>query len=259
MTTNPLSKHNQEELIHKDGLLKAARYAFMPNKLSYCGPDKNRLLFEYIYHHQSDAGLKEIISEFQTLFPYLLFIARCNNIRDPFDERIVKAYWIGNAYLDRVSPNAFYRFLEDDLQIKKKMEISEKLHVYNKLPRGAHPHHAFHVLNIFKRTGHLCEPHTLDTMNRCKISWGKVIKNNKNSLLVETKSLIFNKGQLDWGNAENQKIITTIKGKSLIKDNINIGDLVTFHWGGFCEKVNKSEIYYLDKYTQQAITLANAK
>jgi hypothetical protein len=94
-------------------------------------------------------------------------------------------------------------------------------------------------------------------MNKCKISWGKVIKIYKHSLLVQTRPLIFNQGQLDWGPIKPQKIITAINGKSLTKNKINMGDLITFHWDCFCEQITLLDAQYLDKYTQQAIFLAN--
>ena len=240
------------------GLLRTARYAFMPNRLSYCGPDMNRNLFEYISDEHTDPGLNMILEEFQTLYPYLMFIAQANQIDDPFDERVVMAYWLGNSLLDRVSPNSFFRYLEDDLKIKKKIDTKSKHNVYDKLPKGAHPNHAFHVLNIFRRTGHVAEPHTLETMNNCKISAGRVAEVQHKSLLVETKSLEYVDNKLIWGKRHQKELPQEISSRKFLK-NVQKGDLVTYHWGFVCEKVTKYEVAYLNKYTNKAIELANLR
>ena len=157
------------------GLLLCARYAFAPNSLHYCGPDKIINLFAYTQEQMADRGLQEILTEFETLYPYLTFIAYENNIRDPFDRRVVEAYWLGNTLLHTISMNGFFRHFSDALHLKKKITKKDFELLVGKLPAGAIPHHTFHVLNIFTRTGHHAIKHTLETMDNCRIGWGKVI------------------------------------------------------------------------------------
>src|SRR3990167_9993879 len=88
--------------MNKQGLLTCARYAFAPNYLKYCGPDENRTIFQYCAAQDADAGLRELLEEFGTLYPYLRFIAQANGIADPFDPRVVEAYWVGNRLLEVV-------------------------------------------------------------------------------------------------------------------------------------------------------------
>ena len=78
------------------------RYAFMPNRLRYCGGDDNRTLFQYGIEHVIDGGLPSVLRRFTGAFPYLQLIARSNGISDPFDQRVVEAYWIGNDLLNHV-------------------------------------------------------------------------------------------------------------------------------------------------------------
>lgn len=240
------------------GMLRAARYGFMPNRLSLCGRERNRELLEYAQAGIADPGLQENLEDFETLYPHLKFIARSNRVKDPFDIRVVSAYWLGNDFLDNVSPNAFYRHFEDALQLKKKMSIRQRNLLYDKLPKGAFPHHAFHVLNVFRRTGHVAQPHTLETMNKCIISWGKVIKVGEDYLTVQNRPLNFEADNLVWGRMQNQEVQRSIDSKTFVKD-LQIGDLVTFHWGFLCEKVSEYEVAYLNKYTSKAIELANLK
>lgn len=78
------------------GSLLFVRYAFMPNRLRYRGGDDHRMLFEYGVEHVGDGGLNSLLRKFTGALPYPQLIARANRIPDPFDERVVEAYWIGN-------------------------------------------------------------------------------------------------------------------------------------------------------------------
>ncbi len=80
------------------------RYAFPPNQLGYCGAPDYLALFEYVAQHRADKGLIELERRFEGAYPYLQLIAQANGIPDPFDRRVVEAYWIGNACLDGVEP-----------------------------------------------------------------------------------------------------------------------------------------------------------
>lgn len=239
-----------------EGLITCARYAFMPNHLGYCGPDENRNLLGYVTHNESDLGLKEILTDFQTLKPYLSFIARANKIPDAFNDQVVEAYWIGNHLLEKVSIKDYYRYLNEEFTLPKKLDRKSLHYVYGKLPLGAKPHHSFHVLNIFRRTGHLSIEHTIETMDDCCISWGKVIKKLPEKLIVQYYPLVLEEGKLAKGVAIQKEIIKEVKGESLAPD-IQKNDLVTFHWGAFCDKIDPIQARSLDFYTKQAIDLAN--
>ena len=82
------------------GTLRFVRYAFMPNRLRYCGGDDNRTIFQYALEGVTDGGLTPLLRKFGGALPYLQLIARANGIADPFDERVVEAYWIGNDLLE---------------------------------------------------------------------------------------------------------------------------------------------------------------
>jgi len=105
-----------------DGALLAARYAFMPNKLRYCGGDNNANLFDHVVAGESDPDLKNLLEEFATMFPYLKFIAQANKIADPFNYRVVEAYWLGNDLLENVSMNKFYDHLKEGHRLKDKFK-----------------------------------------------------------------------------------------------------------------------------------------
>ena len=132
------------------GILRCARYAFSPNKLHLCGPDANREVFSYIKEGASDPGLEKILSAFHTMYPYLRHIAEANKIRDPFDDRVVEAYWIGNNLLETIDKKVFYRHIIDEQKIKKRVNSTEFNKITDKIRSGAVPHHSFHVFTIWK-------------------------------------------------------------------------------------------------------------
>lgn len=239
-----------------NGMLIAARYAFSPNKLQYCGGDKNSNLFEYVTQNQQDNGLKEILNEFQTMYPYLKLIANANKISDPLDSCVSEAYWIGNDLLKNVSMNNFYNYLIDKQGLKKKfkMKIAEK--VIGKIPIGAKPHHSFHVLNMPKRTGYYPVEHTLETINECLIFPAKVIKIKSGKLEIKYKPLILKSNKFAFGNFENKDIYFEFKDKKFIK-NIKIGSFVSMHWSWACDKLSNLQVLNLNKWNEYSVRLAN--
>lgn len=222
-----------------DGLWRCARYAFAPNFLKYCGPDKNRELKDYLQFKASDDGLKSLLSHFAAMHPYLQLIAQTNGLANEFDDRVVEAYWLGNKLLDKVSLDSFYRYVKPRLP-KKELKWFEL-----KLPAGAKPNHQFHVFNFAIRTGHRQVAHTVETMDQCRISWGKVLPGGK----VATQKLVYQFGRL--------RLAPAVKEYKNLAGEFKPGDLITLHWGWVCEKISPQQVKKLTKYTNLALRLAN--
>lgn len=239
----------------QQGLLECLRYSLPPNALSYCGPNKIGDLLEYRKMRLTDQGLVENLSQFHTLYAYLSFIAYENDMRDPFDLPVVKAYWVGNKLLKQFDIRRFYYHLRDTLGLKKQLSSSELATLFGKLPQGALPNHAFHVLNVPWRTGHLPIEHTLETMDACRIGWGRVIKNEKLKIKIEKLPLVYDNEQLKLGKTIREDIVSNINGTKLV--NVKKDDWVSFHWGMVCNKISLQEIQSLTYYTELAIKLAN--
>lgn len=239
-----------------DGVLRCARYSFGPNRLHYCGPDANHELFAYIREGVQDPGLTTLLSAFQTLAPYLRHIATQNGIRDPFDDRVVEAYWIGNDLLETIPRNALWRHLIDDHDLKRKLGIRDFARVEGKIELGAVPTHAFHVLNIWKRTGHLDCAHTLESMDACRVSWGTVRMIDGPRLTVETKPLAVLDGKLALGQPITKTIVRRLEADSFF-DDVVVGDTISMHWGMPCEVLAPRHVAALERYTLRNIVLAN--
>ena len=236
------------------GILTCARYSFAPNYYKYCGPDKNKQISSYLSETAADGNLSKTLGQFDVLFRYLSLIAHSNNIADPFDLRVVEAYWIGNSLLEKVKPTQLGNHLLYDQQLKKRLPPKMLKWVVEKIPKGVKVHHSFHVFNIFIRTGHLIAPHTIDTMDQCRIGWGKVIKVESGKWKVESQKLTIQNKKLFFIKSIRD-LIAPFDGS--IKNKLKPGDLVSFHWGFICDKIKPQQAKNLAFYTNQNLKLAN--
>jgi len=235
-----------------DGTIKFARYAFMPNKLDYCGGDDNRTLFEYCAAKHTDPGLVIILQKFEAAYPYLKLIASSNNITDPFDARVVEAYWLGNELLDQVGLTEFYNSLRE--RFAKRLDPKTLGYLLSKPPLGARPFHSFHVFDVHSRVGML--NHSLDTMESCRIGWGRVKEIEASHLVVEHQPLVLEYGKLKLGELKEKRVMRQIDGTGFIT-NCQVGDAVSFHWNWACEILTPRQVRNLERYTRYHLQLAN--
>ena len=244
------------------GLLYCARYSVAPNFFGYCGPDKNASLIDHLIERKVDSEVQNIFSDFDTLVAYLKLISHENKIDDPFDKKVVEAYWIGNKLLENISNLDYFYLLKEELNLEKKLDTDSFVKIKKKVMALPFlPHHSFHVFNIFRRTGNDPSFHTLKTMDECRIGWGKIVKSSKfkvQSYFVETKPLILEHGKLQFGIPMIKKITTNYRGKVFLR-NLKIGDIISFHWGFACEVLNKRQVQNLEYYTQRSIDYYNIK
>jgi hypothetical protein len=234
------------------GTSRFVRYAFMPNRLRYCGGDDNRTLFEYGLENASDDGLTPLLRRFTGALPYLQLIARANRILDPFDPRVVEAYWIGNELLDRVEVRQLYDSLLD--RFGKQLQVGARDVVLGKAPAGARPHHSFHVFDVHSRVGEL--EHSLFTMDHCRVSWGRVVRVESGELVVERVPLLLEQGKLALGAPIQERVVRQIDGRGFA-DAAQPGDWVSIHWGWACEVLSPLELNALERYTLHHLALAN--
>jgi hypothetical protein len=235
-----------------DGMVRFIRYGFMPNRLRYCGGDENRLLFDHAVEQVVDGGLSSHLKKFTGALPYLQLIARANGIPDPFDPRVVDAYWIGNALLDRVEVRQLYDSLL--ARFGKQLQGRTRDLVLGKAPAGARPHHSFHVLDVHSRVGELSP--SLATMDHCRVSWGSVVEVAGGELIVDRAPLLLEQGKLVLGLPVRERIMRQIDGRGFV-DSAQAGDVVSVHWGWACEALNVSQHQRLERYTRHHLAIAN--
>ena len=235
-----------------DGMTTFIRYAFMPNRLEYCGGDDNQTLFDYALAGFSDNGLAPLLQRFTGALPYLRLIANANNIRDVFDSRVVEAYWLGNALLDAVEVRQFYDTLLD--RFGKQLSGRTRDLVLGKAPSGARPHHSFHVLDVHSRIGAL--ENTMQTLDSCRISWGWVIEVRGSELVVNRQRLLIREGKLTLNEARPERVLRQINGRGFA-DDAAPGSWVSLHWGWVCEVITEQQHQNVERYTRYHLALAN--
>lgn len=239
------------------GALLFGRYAFPPNQRGYCGPDDNVALFQYVAEQRPDKGLVELERRFEGAYPYLCLIAGANRIQDPFDSRVVDAYWIGNPLLEQVRPNDFYQSLED--RFKSRMLGSQFRWMATKLEQGARPHHNFHVFEVYVRGGMMRDHRAITAippMDSCRISWGKVVEVDQDGLLVERPALEMRDGRLALTEPRPERVRWQIDGLGFVPA-VRPGHVVSIHWNWACDVLTADSLARLQASTKRYLDLAN--
>lgn len=251
-----------------DGLLLFGRYALAPNTYQYCGPHDSAALRETLHAYAargssaSDAltrELRELLLRFEAAIPYLQLIANANDIADVFDARVVEAYWLGNALLDRVPAQQLLRLLEERYRPSMSREDWRSCRVALEL-LDAKPVHSFHVFEIYRRVGLLRSRQkgdVLKTMDNCRISWGTLkdfswMGGQPVDAIVEYVPLVItDNGTVDFGHP-------TVRSCQL-SDPANLtarrGDTVALHWGFVCDTISRRQRNNLEHWTRHHFAL----
>lgn len=235
-----------------DGMLLFIRYAFMPNLLRYCGGDDNTTLFQHAIAGETDGGVPPLLRKFTGAYPYLALLARANGIADPFDYRVVEAYWIGNALLERVEVRQLY----DSLRTRFGKQLTGRTLdlVLSKAPAGARPHHSFHVFDVHSRAGQL--KHSLDTMDSCRVSWGRVTAIDGPAFVVDRQPLTLLGGKLALAPPQPVRVTRQVDDRGFA-DRAKVGDWLSIHWGWACDVLTETQTRALERYSRHHLALAN--
>jgi hypothetical protein len=239
------------------GPILFARYAYGPNRLGFCGPDDAPALFGEGSEGGDERELRRLALDFTGAYPYLELIARANGIADPLDRRVVDAYWLGSPLLDAVTPN----LLGDSLRVRfrPKLGASAWQWMESTAPAGSKPCHAFHVLDIFPKVGLMRAEqvdNVLQTMDSCRIRWGRVIERDGDVLIVNAVPLALVEGQLGLGEPRRERITGWRDGHGFI-DDVMPGDVVSIHWDWACDVLDAGAVSRLIDWTRREIEIAN--
>ena len=232
------------------GVRLAALYSIAPHKLGLCGPQKKSKtlkLFNYLSGKKiSEKEIKKILQDFRGAYFYYKLIAKSNNIFDVFNEKIVRAYWIGNELLEKVGISKLKELIAKNF---KKPKLAKKL------PENSKSHHSFHVLIAGPMRKDLLMTEGMKDL--CKISWGKVLKIGDGklqiaNLIVEYQPLLKEK---NWflGKPIKRRIFCFKR----ILPKVKVGDFISFHWDLALEKLSETDLRNLKKYTELSVQTAN--
>jgi len=227
------------------------KYALPPNVLQFCGPDETQVLSEKLKQNDTSEELKQLLLQFEGAVPYLRLISIGNRIEDIFDYRVVEAYWLGNDLLKNISDKNLFANIKNRFKNKMK-EKDWKWLVSSSVPL-AKPHHVFHVFDIYRRAGLIrsgMKTNILETMDKCRIAYGKVKSVDGNNAIIEYEPLVFFEKKLIFGKKAERKAL-------LLDPKIKKGDEVTIHWGHVCDKITKRQKNNLIFWTKYHLDLTN--
>ena len=235
----------------------SALYGIWPHKLGLCGPEKKsakEVLYQFLQgREKNQAKVRKILEGFEAAFSYYRLIARANNIEDPFDEKVVRAYWVGNDLLEKVKIANLREMIVRDFSKPGLLpkEIAKKK--AREIPENALCHHSFHVLILGSVTGKV--PYQLKYLDFCRIGWGRIIKisnlkSQMSKLIVKYRPLVENK-VLKLGKLVEKEILWD----RTITPQIKVGDWVSFHWNNLVEKLSEKDIENLEKYTKLTLKI----
>lgn len=236
-------KKKKKDLV---GLKKAFQYGYVPCKLGLCGPnDKKKfaIITDFLHGRDDLAGKAEkILREFKGAFPYYQLIASVNKISDPFDRRVIEAYWLGNSLLGKIKGNDLRKmmtakFLSMGHVSKEKIE---------NIPDKSLAYHNFHVMRIGSVTGTLKETRT--ALDLCRVSWGRVKETRNGGIIVERQPLKSgSKKEL------GKSIEKSIKWNKLILPVVKKGDWISIHWNTAIERLDREQLKNIQKYTKKVL------
>jgi len=239
------------------GIKLAALYGIYPHQLGHCGSRRKSIhyqIYDFLCGKKVPSQkIRKILEGFKGAFFYYKLIAKANGIASPFDEKVVKAYWIGNSLLDKVKTEYLRKMITKDFSKPGLLPKKTALKKAKELPENSKPHHSFHVLVIGSVTGRINLKGKL--LDLCRVGWGKVIKesrikNQEAWVLVRHQPLAGNK-ILKLGKPVKKEIFWD---KNLVP-KIKIGDWVSFHWDHLVQKLKKGEVENLKKYTSFTLKL----
>ncbi len=239
-----------------DGLLLFARYAYPPNELGYCGPEDHGALLDYGAAGVVDPGLGELARAFHGPWPYLTLLAGAAGLDDPFDRRLVEAYWVGNELLDRVRMHDFGETVRARF---KPIAGRHWSHLAETIPAGAVAHHSFHVFGVYPWVGLLDTGRAhdaLEHLDRCRIRWGRVLAVNGDQVTVRYRPLRWDERELYLGAPETEMVTRALNGAGFVNDLVP-GDWVSMHWHWVCDRLDRDQLRNLRSYSERHLRLVN--
>ncbi len=226
-----------------NGAAFTARYAFPPNDKGYCGrPSFSAALRSYLDGVAGHSVLEREIRGFPVHYAYLKLIARESGL-EPFDEKVVRAFWIGNGLLEAVRRPALERFIRMDLFGGKETARVRKL--CKGIPEGALPHHSFNVLYVNFVTDAV--ERSVRNFDSCCVTSGRVDSINGKKAVLSRDSLGWDGGfvvRRKRSSADLERSGVNLAGR------LSAGDIVSVHWGMAVMKLDERSAASLWKYNR---------
>jgi len=234
-----------------DGVALCARFSIATNRLEFCGPsDAAPTLYRAITRGSDLDAARESLRKFEALYPYLDAIGAKHGL-DPFDARVVEAYWVGNELLNAFDRRDFLKILEALVRRGLPRSTAERLILH--LPVHPTPHHAFHVsfVGVGEVTGHVAT--TLANIELCRPGWATVVSVEPRTLVLDRSSLELSEGRLALGRPRR----VSLAYDPAILPEVAGGSRVALHWNHPALVLTDAEASALEHHTRRALEAAN--
>ncbi|MDP2712120.1 MAG: DUF6390 family protein [Solirubrobacteraceae bacterium] len=236
-----------------------ARYACAPNARGYCGPPAvaGAGLEAVACGHGAGVDVPSLAARFSGAWPYQCLIADLAGIADPLDERVVRAYWTGNALTREINGRQLGELLLERF-------ASQAGHYWSHLTPGlldeVTPTHAFHVFGVYPWTRLLAtgrdEPlHVLDS---CRIRSAEVLEVRPELVLVRARALTWDGRQLELAEPADEEV-TWRSARGAFTGPLREGACVALHWGHICDELGERAGSELDHWTELQIETTNQR
>lgn len=236
-----------------NGLKLALLYSHIPNERGFCGPQEKKiidLLYGFLVGENSEEeAVRKHLSEFVGAFSYYKLIAAKNNIKDPFDEKVVEAYWVGNKLLEKVTSSDIKEMIEREFVGEGKLSRKQAQELINKIPFGVKAHHSTHVFHVGSVTGRIVLRGQL--LDLCRVCFGVVGEVKEKRLEVFYKPAVITKETKGLGSYKKDYVRRDIK----VMPKVRGGDTISFHWQEACQVLSAEQKENLEKYTIHTLNL----
>jgi len=213
-----------------EGVRIACLYSYGCPDLKRIGAEK--LIFDFIKDTDKSklSLVKGILEKLEPCLFYRL-IGKMNDIDNPFNLHVVKAYWLGNNLLRTIK--------KEDISISSVYSLKLSDFV------GGKAHHNFSVIWSTKRASNI----PIEKFDECLIKPGKIIELKEKNILVETKRLFSERKKIYF------KDTTQEISREVLRGLISFDDWVSIHFGTAREKISRNCAQNLIEITKEAISL----
>ena len=233
-----------------DGVAHCARISLATTRLAYSRPaEAAPALYAAALSGQGSPAARRALEQFEALMPYLQAIGNYHAL-DPFDLRVVEAYWIGNELLEPFGRPQFAALLDSLRRRGLPRSLTDRL--VRGLPERPMPHHVFHVayVGVGNVTGHV--ETTLANIEACRPARWRVASIDEGSLSLLGAHLELDHDRIRLGSQGSRKVAY----EPPLLPELRVGDDVAVHWGLAGLRLSSDQARRLDEWTVRSLASA---
>jgi hypothetical protein len=234
-----------------------ARYACAPNARGFCGPPAGSGLAAVACGRGAGVDVASVAARFSGAWPYQCLIAEQAGIDDPLDERVVRAYWTGNALTRAIDGRRLGEQLLERFAAQAGHYWS---HLTEDLLDEVTPTHVFHVLGVYPWTRLLAGGGDvpLHVLDACRIRSAEVLDLRAERVLVRARALTWNGRELGLA-APTDELVSWRLPSGTFTGPLYEGARVALHWGHICDELGDGGADELDHWTDLQIEVTNQR